>query len=268
MKAGWFRIYAYGFLLFLYAPILLLPIFAFNDAKIISFPLTGFTTQWFVQLWFEPGLHIALKNSLFIAVSSAILATCLGIFAARASTRYRFPLKSGLMGMIMLPLVLPEIILSVAILVVFLALNVPLGIFTVILGHVLVCTPFSVAILQAAFQSLDQSLEEAAYDLGETPLSTFRLIILPLVAPGIISSLLMTFTISLDEFMMAFFLAGTETTLPIYIFSQFRFPKSVPVIMALGTCLVVASILLLTIAEYFRRRGLARTGAKDTGGFL
>ena len=78
----------------------------------------------------------------------------------------------------------------------------------------------------------------------------------------------MTFTISLDEFMMAFFLAGTETTLPIYIFSQFRFPKSVPVIMALGTLLVVMSILLLTIAEYFRRRGIARTGQKDTGGFL
>lgn len=268
MRGGWFRVYAYGFLLFLYAPILLLPIFAFNDARIISFPLTGFTTQWFVQLWDEPGLHIALKNSLFIAVSSAVLSTCLGIFAARASTRYRFPLKGGIMGMIMLPLVLPEIILSVAILVVFLALNVPLGIMTVILGHVLICTPFSVAILSAAFQSLDKSLEEAAYDLGETPISTFRLIILPLVAPGIISSLLMTFTISLDEFMMAFFLAGTETTLPIYIFSQFRFPKSVPVIMALGTVLVVVSILLLTIAEYYRRRGIARLGQKDTGGFL
>lgn len=268
MRGDWFRIYAYGFLLFLYAPILLLPIFAFNDAKIISFPLTGFTTAWFVQLWGDTGLHIAFKNSMFIAVSAAILSTCLGVFASRATTRYRFPLQGGIMGMIMLPLVLPEIILSVAILVVFLALKVPLGIFTVILGHVLVCTPFSVAILTAAFNSLDKSLEEAAYDLGETPISTFRLIILPLVAPGIISSLLMTFTISLDEFMMAFFLAGTETTLPIYIFSQFRFPKSVPVIMALGTLLVVMSILLLTIAEYFRRRGIARTGQKDTGGFL
>ena len=268
MRGGWFRIYAYGFLLFLYAPILLLPIFAFNDARIISFPLTGFTTGWFERLWSEPGLHIAFKNSMFIAVSSAVLSTCLGIFASRASTRYKFPLKGGIMGMIMLPLVLPEIILSVAILVVFLALDVPLGLMTVILGHVLVCTPFSVAILSAAFQSLDQSLEEAAYDLGETPVSTFRLIILPLVAPGIISSLLMTFTISLDEFMMAFFLAGTEVTLPVYIFSQFRFPKSVPVIMALGTLLVLLSILLLTIAEYYRRRGIARTGAKDTGGFL
>ncbi len=268
MKGGWIRLYAYGFLLFLYAPILLLPIFAFNDGAIVAFPLAGFTTKWFDQLWVEPALHQALKNSLIIAIAASILSTCLGIFAARASTRYNFPLKGGIIGMIMLPLVLPEIILSIALLVVLLALNVPLSIFTVILGHVLVCTPFSIAVLTAAFQSLDKSLEEAAYDLGETPLSTFRLIILPLVTPGIISSLLMTFSISLDEFLMAFFLAGTEPTLPVYIFSQFRFPKSIPVIMALGTVLVVLSIALLTLAEYFRRRGIAKTGGTDTGGFL
>lgn len=268
MTGGWFRIYAYGFLLFLYAPILLLPIFAFNDGAIVAFPLAGFTTKWFDQLWVEPALHQALKNSLIIAVSASILSTCLGIFAARASTRYNFPLKGGLIGMIMLPLVLPEIILAIALLVVLLGVGISLSIYTVILGHVLVCTPFAIAVLTAAFQSLDKSLEEAAYDLGETPASTFRLIILPLVTPGIISSLLMTFTISLDEFLMAFFLAGTEPTLPVYIFSQFRFPKSVPVVLALGTVLVVLSIILLSCAEYFRRRGIAKTGAKDTGGFL
>ena len=155
------------------------------------------------RLWEEPELHRALKNSLIIAVSSSLMATALGIFASRASTRYSFPGKTGIMGMIMLPLVLPEIILAVAILTVLLGLGVPLSLFTVILGHVLICTPFSIAILSAAFQSLDRSLEEAAYDLGETPVSTFRLIILPLVMPGIISSLLITFTISLDEFIMA-----------------------------------------------------------------
>jgi spermidine/putrescine transport system permease protein len=268
MKGGWFGVYAVCFLIFLYAPILLLPIFAFNDGAIVAFPLAGFTTKWFEQLLVEPALHEALKNSVIIAVSASILSTCLGIFAARASTRYEFPFKGGIMGMIMLPLVLPEIILAIALLVVLLGIGIPLSIFTVILGHVLVCTPFAIAILSAAFQSLDKSLEEAAYDLGETPASTFRLIILPLVTPGIISSLLLTFTISLDEFLMAFFLAGTEPTLPVYIFSQFRFPKSVPVILALGTILVVASIVLLAAAEYFRRRGIARTGAKDTGGFI
>jgi spermidine/putrescine transport system permease protein len=268
MKGRGFQVYAFVYLIFLYAPILLLPIFAFNDAAIIAFPLSGATTKWFEALWVEPALWDAAQNSLIVAVSSALLATSLGIFAARASTRYNFPGKAGILGMIMLPLVLPEIILAVALLVLLLGLGVPLSLFTVMLGHVLVCTPFSIAILSAAFASLDKSLEEASYDLGEGPVSTFWLVILPLVMPGIISSLLITFTISLDEFIMAFFLAGTETTLPVYIFSQFRFPQAVPVIMALGTILVLLSITLLSIAEYFRRRGIARTGGKDTGGFL
>jgi spermidine/putrescine transport system permease protein len=268
MRGGWFKVYTIAYLIFLYAPIALLPIFAFNDATVIAFPLSGGTTRWFGKLWEEPELHRALKNSLIIAVSSSLMATALGIFASRATTRYSFPGKAGIMGMIMLPLVLPEIILAVAILTVLLGLGVPLSLFTVILGHVLVCTPFSIAILSAAFQSLDRSLEEAAYDLGETPASTFRLIILPLVMPGIISSLLITFTISLDEFIMAFFLAGNENTLPVYILGQFRFPQNVPVIMALGTILVCLSVALLATAEYFRRRGIAKTGGKDTGGFL
>ena len=268
MKGGWFKVYAIGYLVFLYAPIIILPMFAFNDATVIAFPLSGFSTRWFEEMMTKPALTIALKNSLFIAVTSSILATTLGVFAARASTRYRFPMKAGLMGLIMLPLVLPEIIVAVSLLVVLLGLGVNLSLWTVILGHVLICTPFTIAILSSAFQSLDQSLEEAAYDLGESAASTFRLIILPLVMPGIISSLLISFTISLDEFIIAFFLAGTEPTLPVYIFSQFRFPQAVPVIMALGTVLVCLSILLLAIAEYFRRRGIAKSGRKDTGGFL
>ncbi|MBL4917117.1 ABC transporter permease [Szabonella alba] len=268
MKVNGFKLYAFCYLIFLYAPIILLPMFAFNDATVIAFPLTGFSTRWFEEMATQPTLHLAVKNSLFIAVTSAVLSTILGIFAARASTRYRFPFKAGIMGLIMLPLVLPEIIVAVSLLVVLLGLGVPLSLMTVILGHVLICTPFTIAILSSAFQSLDQSLEEAAYDLGETPASTFRLIILPLVMPGIISSLLISFTISLDEFIIAFFLAGTQPTLPVYIFSQFRFPQAVPVIMALGTILVCLSIVLLSIAEYFRRRGIARSGGKDTGGFL
>ena len=268
MKGGWFRGYTIFYLIFLYAPIVLLPIFAFNNATTIAFPLNGFTTIWFSKLWDDPALHQALKNSLIIGCSAAVISTCLGIFASRASSRYAFPFKTPLMGLIMLPLVMPDIILAVALLTVLLGIGMPLSLFTVILGHVLVCTPFSIAILSAAFQSLDQSLEEAAYDLGETPISAFRLVILPLVLPGIISSLLITFTISLDEFIMAFFLAGNENTLPVYIFGQFRFPQNVPVILALGTILVCLSIALLATAEYFRRRGIAKTGGKDTGGFL
>jgi spermidine/putrescine transport system permease protein len=268
MKFSVLRTYALAYLVFLYAPIMLLPLFAFNDGTIIAFPLKGFTTQWFDQMFNNAALRKAVENTLIIAVSAAILSTTLGVFAARAATRFSFPGKSGIIGLIMLPLVLPEIIVAVSLLVVLLGLGVKLSTFTVILGHVLICTPYSIAILNTAFSSLDRSLEEAAYDLGETKWSTFRLITLPLVMPGIISSLLISFTISLDEFIIAFFLAGNEPTLPTYIFSQLRFPKQIPMIMALGTVLVLASIVLLAFAEYFRRRGVAKTGGSASGGFV
>ena len=268
MKGGWLRSYALLYLLFLYAPIILLPIFAFNSSTIIAFPLQGFTTEWFVQLTTIEALHAAVGNSLFIAVVSALLATGLAICAAMAGTRYQFPGKRGILGFIMLPLVLPEIIVAVALLVVLLRLGINLSAGTVIMGHVLICTPFCIAILNAAFQSLDASLEEAAYDLGESRWSTFRLITLPLVMPGIISSLLISFTISLDEFIIAFFLTGTEPTLPVYLWGQLRFPQKIPVVMALGTLLVLASVILLSFAEYSRRRGIARAGGSDSGGFL
>ena len=267
-KGRGFRIYAFIYLAFLYAPIVLLPIFAFNDATIVSFPLSGFTTKWFVQMWNNASLGDAVRNSLIVAVSVSILATTFGVFAARATTRYRFPGQSGLLGMIMLPLVLPDIIIAVSLLVTLLQMGISLSLKTIILGHTLIATPFTIAILNSAFQSLDRSLEEAAYDLGETKASTFRLIIMPLVMPGIISSLLIAFSISLDEYIIASFLGGTDATLPLYIFSLFRFANQVPTVMALGTILAVLSVVLLTIAEYFRRRGIARAGGKDTGGFL
>lgn len=267
-RGGGLRAYTLLYLLFLYAPILLLPLFAFNSGTIIAFPLKGFTTDWFVQMWGNATLRRALTNSLTIAVSASVLATCFGIFAARASTRFEFPGKTGIMGFIMLPMVLPEIIVAMSLLVVLLGIGVELSILTVILGHTLICMPYGIAILSTAFSSLDRSLEEAAYDLGETKWSAFRLITLPLVMPGIVSSLLISFTISLDEFIIAFFLAGNEPTLPTYIFSQLRFPKQIPMIMALGTVLVALSIILLATGEYFRRRGIARMGGKDSGGFL
>ena len=269
MKPNWMRFYSYAYLVFLFAPIFLLPLFAFNKGTVIAFPLQGFSLKWFASLLGNSSLQEAVKNSFIIAVTVSVCSTTLGVFAARASTRYDFKGKGEMMGFIMLPLVMPEVILAVALLVIFVnVVGVPLGMGAVILGHILVTTPFTIAILNGAFLSLDKSLEEAAIDLGETRLSTFRLIILPLVMPGIISSLLISFIISLDEFIMAFFVAGSTVTLPIYIFSQLRFPTGLPVIMALGTILVCLSIALLAIAEYFRRRGVAKTGAKDTGGFL
>lgn len=268
MKIPALRLYTIAYLVFLYTPIVILPLFAFNNSTAVAFPLRGFTTEWFSAVFVDTELRGALWNSLIVASATSVLSTAFGIFAARASTRYNFRLKAPLMGLIMLPMVLPEMIMAMALLVVLLSLGIKLSLFTVIMGHVLVCTPFAVAILTSAFQSLDKSLEEAAYDLGEGPFSTFRLVILPLVAPGIISAMLISFTISLDEFIVSNFLKSGEELLSTYIYSKLRFPKYVPNIMALGTILVCVSITLLTLAEFFRRRGVAKAGGKTTGGFL
>lgn len=267
MKA--LRGYAIAYLVFLYAPVVLLPIFAFNDATIIAFPLSGATTRWFEELWASQALRAALRNSLIIAGCAAVLSTCLGLLAARAGVMHRFPFKRGVIGFIMVPLVLPEIIVATSLLVVMVkVLGLGLSNLTVIAAHVLICTPFAITILNGAFQNLDPAMEEAAMDLGETRWGAVRRITLPLIAPGIVSSLLIAFTISLDEFIIAFFLTGSNPTMPVYIWGLLRFPAQIPVVMALGTILVGASVLLLTLAELLRRRGLARTGQDDTGGFL
>lgn len=269
-SAKWLSVYAVAYMLFLYAPVVLLPLFAFNDATVVAFPLSSFTTDWFTVLWQTEALHDAVRNSLLVAVAAAVLSTVLGASAARAAARYRFPGKAPAMGFIMLPLVLPEILVAVALLVPIIQLGLSLSLWTVIAGHVLICMPFSVAILGSAFQGLDISLEEASLDLGESRRGTFQRVILPLVMPGVISSLLICFTISLDEFMIAFFLTGTDVTLPVYIWSQLRFPTKLPSIMALGTILLVLSVVLLVLAEWFRRRAARRQGleASATGGLM
>ena len=268
--AKWLSVYAVTYMVFLYAPVILLPLFAFNDATVVAFPLSHFTTKWFVVLWQTEALHGAVRNSLMVALSTAVFSTVLGASAARAAARYRFPGKAPVMGFIMLPLVLPEIIVAVALLVPIMQMGLSLSLWTVIAGHVLICTPFSIAILSSAFQGFDTSLEEASLDLGETRLGTFRRVILPLVMPGIVSSLLICFTISLDEFIIAFFLTGTDVTLPVYIWSQLRFPTKLPSIMALGTILLALSVVLLVLAEWFRRRAARRQGieASVTGGLV
>jgi spermidine/putrescine transport system permease protein len=254
----WLPAYAFLYMVFLYLPVVFLPIFSINMSAVPKFPLTGYTTRWYEELPRTPALLDAAWNSLMVGVTASILSTILGICAARALTRYRFPGRAAANGLIMAPLVMPEIILAVSLLIVMLSLGLELSLFTVVLGHVLICIPYSVTVLNAGFEGFDRSLEEASADLGETAFGTFRRVTLPMVAPAIISSLLVSFTISLDEFIMAFFLAGTEVTLPVYIWGQLRFAAKLPSVLALGTLLLVGSFVLLTAAEMLRRRAERR----------
>ncbi len=256
---SWLKAYAAIYVGFLYLPVIFLPIFSINTAATPKFPLSGYTLKWYEELPHTPALLDAAWNSLVVGISASVLATTLGILAARAITRYRFPGRRSINGLIMAPLVLPEIIVAISMLLVMLQLGLSLSLFTVVLGHVLICIPYSMTVLISGFEGFDRSLEEASADLGESAFGTFRRVTLPMVTPAIISSLLVSFTISLDEFIIAFFLTGTEATLPIYIWGQLRFAAKLPGVLALGTLLLILSFVMLSIAEILRRRAARRT---------
>ena len=257
MRLDWLGVYAIFFVALLYGPVLLLPLFSFNDNIYITFPLKGFTTAWYRQMVENPALMAALKNSLKVASSVAVVSTALGLIAAKAVTRYRLPGKAPIVGMIMLPLVVPSIILGIALLVVLRKVFVvDLSLWTIGAGHVLICMPFSMLVLIARLEGFDKSLEEASLDLGESGWRTFWRITFPLALPGIVSSLLLSFTESLDEFVIAFVLGGNDVTLPLFIWSQLRFPAKLPGVLALGSCILVLSFIIVVLADVVRRRGV------------
>jgi spermidine/putrescine transport system permease protein len=250
------QVYAILFLVVLYVPILLIPLFSFNDSIYVRFPLQGFTTDWFVQMWHRQTVWDAFWASIRVGVAVAILSTALGVIAARAITRYRMPGQNAVVTFIMMPLVIPTIIFGVALLALLSRVGVPLSLHTVALGHLIICLPFAVAVLLPRFEGFDRSMEEASADLGENGWWTFWRVTFPLVLPGVVASLLLTFTISFDEFIMAFFLSGNDPTLPVFIWTQLRFPQQFPSILALATLILFFSIPLILIAMWIGRLGL------------
>jgi spermidine/putrescine transport system permease protein len=241
------QMYALLYLAFLYLPVLFLPLFSFNEGIYVSFPLKGFTTDWYAKMLTNEPMHAALLNSVKVGAVTAVVATILGIFGAKAVTRYRIRGQKPVVSVIMLPLVIPGIIMGVALLILLSRLGIALSLTTVTLGHILISVPFAMATLMARFEGFDKSMEEAAADLGA----------------GVVASLLLCFTISFDEFIMAFFLAGTEPTLPIFIYSQLRFPQKLPGVLALGACILVVSFVVVFFSQWLRRRGAV--GGADTG---
>ncbi|MCC6919377.1 MAG: ABC transporter permease [Alphaproteobacteria bacterium] len=248
-------IFAFAYLFFLYAPMLVLPFFSFADQTIFRFPIEGFSTRWYEELGERPEMITALWNSIQVGLIASILATIMGLLAAKAITRYAMPGKGVAMGLISLPLFIPEVLLGLALLIILNLASIPLSLVTIAMGHVMLCTPFAMSVLIARMDGFDKSLEEASMDLGESGWMTFWRVTFPLIAPAIVSSLLLTFIVSFDEFLLAFFLQGDQITLPLYIWGQLRFPSNFPPVLALGTCILLVSIVLVVFAEWLRQVG-------------
>lgn len=251
---GWLRNYTILYLVFIYLPVFLLPVFSFNDAIYVAFPMKGLTLRWWEEMISQQGMHRALWNSFRVAVPVALISTALGMCAAKALTGRQLAGTKVLTGLFTLPLVIPFIILGIALLIAFNSWGLGLSLISVGIGHIVICIPFSMFVLMSRLESFDKSIEEAALDLGETPWMTFWRVTFPVALPGIVASLLLTFTISFDEFLLAFFLTGSESTLPIYIWSQLRFPAKLPAVLALGSAILVATFVIVSVAELLRRQ--------------
>lgn len=239
----------------LYIPLAVLLLFSFNAGTTLSFPLQGLTLHWYERLFEAPEVLRSARNSLIVATGSSTGAAVLGTSVALLLTRFRFRGESFLFALAMLPLVVPIIVLAVALLVLFLAVDIDRSLWTVSIGHVVVALPYVVLILTARLAGFDRDLEEAAMDLGASYPKVIVTIILPLIAPAIASAWLVAFTVSLDEFALALFLAGNEPTFPVYLFSQLRFASRLPVMIALAVLLMAGTLLLVLLAEWIRRRG-------------
>lgn len=255
-KYGTLGVYAVVYLSFIYIPVLFIPLFSFNDATTIAFPLRGFTLEWYASMAKADGLLRALMNSIKVGVPVAIVSTLLGTLAAKAVTRYRMRGIGPIVSLIMAPLVVPGIIVGIAILIIVNWVGIKLSLITIGFAHLPVCTAFSMWIMISRLEGFDAAVEEASLDLGVGPWMAFWRVTFPLIMPGVVASALLTFTISFDEFVLAFFLAGNEATLPIYIYSQLRFPWQLPNVLAMGSLILIASFVLVYFAEWFRRRGV------------
>ncbi len=249
--------FAIAYLAFLYIPVLLLPLFSFNDNIYITFPLKGFTLKWYQAMVAAQPLIDSLVASVQVGLAVSVVSTVIGMLAAMGLTRYQFPGKGLITSTIMLPLVIPYIILGISLLsLARQVLDIDLSLWTIVAAHVLVCVPLSMLVLIARMEGFDKSLEEASLDLGEGAWRTFWRVTFPLAVPGIVSSFLLCFSTSFDEFVLAFFLSGNQPTLPIYMYSLLRFPAKVAGALALGSCILMGSIILIVFAEWYRRRGI------------
>ena len=230
--------------LFLFVPIVVLVIYSFNASR-STVVWSGFTLDWYGEVFKDRGLRQSLQVSLIISFVSALVSTAIGALTALAIVRRRFPGRDALATLLLAPMVLPEIVMAVALLVFMVALNLTLGYFSMIVSHVLITVPFATLIVRAAAASLDRRLEEAAADLGANEWQIFWRVTFPLLLPPIVTAFLLAATLSFDNFVMSTFTSGVGTTpLPLRIYSMLKLGIT-PKINALGALMVLLNVLVV-----------------------
>ena len=248
------RMLALCFLAFLYLPIIVLVAYSFNSGNIVMV-WTGFSTDWYAKVFANADIRKAAMNSLIVAMSATAIATTCATLAALALARGgAFKGKGATLGLITLPLMVPEIVTAVATLVFFSSIGLNLGLGNVIIAHTTFCIPFAFMPIRARLEGMDTTLEQASRDLYASDWETFRLVTLPLLMPGVLAGAMLSFVISMDDFIITLMVAGAgDTTLPVYIYSMIR-QGITPEVNAVSSILLLFSVVLVTAYWFITRQ--------------
>lgn len=240
-------------MVFFYLPIAILVGFSFNTSR-LNILWEGFTLEWYASIWRDAVLVRALENSLIVAAISTVLSVVLGTTGAWMLYRYRVPAVRLWQTLVFIPMIIPEVIMGVSLLILFVVIQLELGFATIIISHITFCFPFVMVAIEARLAGLDASLEEAAMDLGATPAVAFRKVLVPYLMPAIVSGALMSFTLSLDELIVTYFTASAGTrTLPLEIFGRVKKGLD-PTLNAISTVFILATVSVVLISELLKRR--------------
>ena len=244
----------YNILLIIYLllPIIMIIVFSFSNNPSGQFPMKGLTLDWYRKAFSDKLIINAIKNSIYVALSTAGISVIIGTLASFALTRYQFKFKKIVNTFMLIPITLPGIILGIALLSFFSNLHFAKSLLTVIISHVLFTVPFVVLIMNARLEGFDTAIEEASKDLGANTTQTFRYITFPIIRPSIIGVIMLTFALSFDEFLVTFFTVGRQNTLPLIIWSMLRRGVS-PKVNAVATVVLCLSFSLILIANKYAK---------------
>ena len=244
-RSRWLWLAAILAYVFLYAPLAIVVVYSFNDSR-LNAQWVGFTLDWYRKLFADEEMLIAARNSLLIGVVASAVSTVLGTMAGFAMYRYKLRL---LPIMVVAPIAIPEILMGVSLLIFFVAINLTLGLVSITLAHIAFCIGFVAIVVRSRLAGMDESLVEAARDLGATPWRAFRLITLPLIMPGVIAGALMAFTLSIDDFVVTYFTAGADAlTLLLKIYTMVKISVT-PEVNAVSTLLMLLTLALIVLAS-------------------
>lgn len=263
-----FSIYGIIFFSFIYLPLLTVIFLSFNSNPINMMVWDGFTFDWYKSIFGystkldEDAIYLestdqllsSLKNSLIVSTTTTTISTFIGTMTALALARFRFKLKSFYRALIFLPMLIPDIVLGIALLIFFVTIGIKLSLLSIIIGHCTFLSSYVFIVVSARLAGMNETLEEASFDLGANRLTTFRKITLPLISPGIIGGALLAFIISLDDLVITYFISGVgSTTLPVFIYGIMRRGIK-PEINAIATLMIVVSLIIAGAGLYFRSK--------------